>query len=116
MIDCIQLTEPGKTTVICAVRLKLRPDTIRCILNTETIINNCEYFFLLLLLLLVFIKIDILIAGNDLSNIILTASVYGSSADYQLAISGFIESKRLEVETIFHVSISKFHYSPGLSA
>ena len=41
-MDCIQLTEPGKTTVICAVRLKLLPDTISCILNGKRTVNDCN--------------------------------------------------------------------------
>ena len=43
-MDCIQLTEPGKTTVVCAVRLEILPGTtISCILNGDRTVNDCEY-------------------------------------------------------------------------
>ena len=62
----------------------------------------------MIVLLAKFINTTI-IAGVDLSNIVLTASKYGSRVDHSLSISGNTESGQLE-EANFPVSISKSLY------
>ena len=72
---------------------------------------ECAIFIMLsykIVLLAKFINTTI-IAGVDLSNIVLTASKYGISADHSLLISGDTESGQSE-EASFPISISKSLY------
>ena len=40
VIECVQLIEPGKTTLVCAARVKLR-DPI-CVVQDNSIVVTCE--------------------------------------------------------------------------
>ena len=111
-IECIQLTEPGRVTVICQIRSVLDMDMFPLCLFVESSVNiPCKLYACMLRYInrrLIFINF----VGNDIHNIVLVPSEIPFISDFILpqnvsfTISAF-DPEESCIQITLNVSLSK---------
>lgn len=108
-LECVQLTEPGTTRVICVTREALLDQPVCVFLEQDLLAVPCKLNAMRCDITYI---CQVIIAGDDLNNIVLTSSDYlqYGVGNHRLRIiaTSMITQERIRPDT-FQVSISKFY-------